>query len=57
MRVESIVFFILAVLVSIPVVAVEHVDTLLFPVVARTAGAGDSQGGNSGAPSVLGPGD
>ncbi len=41
MRIASIV--VLAVLVSVPVAAFEHVDTLIFPVVARTAGAGDSQ--------------
>ncbi len=43
MRRATVLFCFFVVLVSVPVVAIEHVDTLLFPVVARTAGAGDSQ--------------
>jgi len=43
MRAFTIVIFILAILVSVPVTAFEYGDTLVFPVVARTAGAGDSQ--------------
>lgn len=43
MRVVSVCICILAILMSFPVVAVEYVDTLVFPVVARTAGSGDSQ--------------
>ena len=43
MRRATVLFCFLAVLVSVPVVAIEHVDTLLFPVVARTAGTGGSQ--------------
>ncbi len=43
MRNALIVLIVLFVLASVPAAAVEYVDTLVFPVVARTAGAGGSQ--------------
>jgi hypothetical protein len=43
MRANPVVLVVLALLVTIPAAAIEHVSVLVFPVVARTAGVGDSQ--------------